>query len=151
MRRRDVLGLMRAALQPPPKFGVSARLVQAPATVTGADGKKMAGLDRGDFLLFDGGERREFDLDEVLAPLSLMVALQTGVDSAAALDKLRNTGPLFEPLLIGHEGEIGLIGYNGEVRVLAPISGDSFEFERRLAGLKVRGKGGRLHDAVVER
>lgn len=150
MRRRDVLGLMTAALQPPPEFGVSARLVQAPVTVTGADGKKIAGLDRGDFLLFDGGERREFDLDEVLAPLSLVVAVQTGVDSAAALDKLRKMGPLFEPLLTGHEGEIGLIGYDEEVRVLAPLSGDSFEFERRLAGLKVRGKGGRLRDAVVE-
>jgi hypothetical protein len=77
MRRRDVLGFMSVALQPP-KFGGSARLVQAPVTVTGADGRKIGGLEQRDFLLFDGGERREFTLDDVPAPLSLMVAVQTG-------------------------------------------------------------------------
>lgn len=149
MRRRDVLGLMPAVLQPP-QFGVSARLVQAPLTATGTDGRKIAGLEQRDFLLFDGGERREFTLDDVLAPLSLMVAVQTGADSAAALDKIRKTRPLFEPLLSGHEGEIGLIAYDVEVKVLTPLSADAFEFEKRLAGLKAKSAGGRLHDAVSE-
>ncbi len=140
---------MSAALQQP-RFGVSARLVVVPVTVTGADGRKIAGLQRSDFRLFEAGEARDFQVDDILSPLSLMVAVQTGVDSGPALDKIRKTRSLFEPLLRGEGGEVGLLSYSSQVRLLAPLAGDSYEFDREFAGLQPKGSGGRMHDAVGE-
>jgi VWFA-related protein len=141
---------MSAMVSQPPRFGVSARLVVVPVTVTGGDGRKIAGLKRDDFRLFEEGKPRDFRVEDVLSPLSLMVAVQVGPDSGPALDKIRKTRSLFEPLLRGHGGEVGLLSYSNEVRLLAPLAGDSYEFDRAFAGLRPKGTGGRMHDAVGE-
>jgi VWFA-related protein len=140
---------MAAVLQPRP-FRVSARLVQTPVTVTEEDGRKVAGLEASDFVLTDAGRHREFTMDADLAPLSLVVAVQTGADCGPALEKIRKMGSTVEALLSGHDGELALLAYDTEVRLLAPLSADTVEFHKALAGMRARAQGGRLHDAVAE-
>lgn len=149
MRRREFIGNAAAAFQPP-SFRVSARLVQTPVTVTGQDGRKIEGLERRDFVLTDQGQPKRFSMDTELAPLSLIVAVQTGADSAPALDKVRRIGSTLEALLAGHDGELGLLSYDTEIRSLAPLSAEAEPATRALRRLRAGGSGGRLHDAVAE-
>lgn len=141
---------MMALLVQNPQFRTSAQVVVVPVTVLDRKGKRVAGLRAEDFELTDNGRVQTFQLEDMNAPLSLVLAVETAETSRAALEKIRKTAPLFEPLLAGHDGEVGLIAYSGDVRVLAELSGDSSDFEKGLKRLQPDGGAGRLLDAVGE-
>ncbi len=134
----------------PPTFRASAQIVVVPLTVTNSKGKRVAGLSASDFVLSDNGEPREFTLEDVGGPVSLILAVETAQTSAAALDKLRRTAGLFQPLLAGHDGEIGLLAYDDEVRLLAPLQRDSAAFDAALRGIRVNGAQGHQLDAIMQ-
>jgi VWFA-related protein len=110
----------------------------------------MAGLGPRDFMLTDNGGRREFQLEEMNSPVSLVVAVETATTGQAAVEKLRKSAPMIEALVAGYEGEVALIGYDSDVRLLADFSGDGKEFGAKLRGLRAQGGGGRMHDAAME-
>lgn len=134
----------------PQTFRVTARAVVVPATVLDSSRRRVAGLERKDFRLCDGGVERDFDLEEMNAPVSVLVAVETALTSVAALEKLRKSKALFEPLVAGSGGELGLLCYDNDVRLEAPIAGSTSRFDAAMAALSARGNGGRLHDAVLE-
>lgn len=141
--------LSAAALAQPPTFRTSAQIVVVPVTVTNSKGRRIAGLTADDFLLTDNGEARAFKLEDVGGSVSLLLAVETSETSAAALDKLRKTASLFQPLLAGHEGEIGLIAYDDDVRVLADLKRDSADFDNALRAIRPQGAQGHQLDAIL--
>lgn len=149
LNRREWLA---AALlqQQPPTFRASAQIVVVPVTVTNSKGRRVAGLNASDFLLSDNGQPREFTLEDISGPVSLLLAVETASSSAAALDKLRKTSGLFQPLLAGHDGEIGLLSYDDDVRLLAELQRDPTAFSAALKGIRVTGGQGKQLDAIVK-
>lgn len=150
LTRRAWLASAAAVAQPPPVFRTSAQIVVVPVTVTNRKGRRVAGLEAEDFLLSDNGEQRPFTLEDVGGSVSLLLAVETSESSRSALEKIRKTAPLFQPLLAGHDGEIGLIAYDDEVRVLAELKRDPADFDKALKAIRPQGGRGRQLDAVVK-
>ncbi|MBI4892686.1 MAG: hypothetical protein HY821_18825, partial [Acidobacteria bacterium] len=65
------------ALQQVPSFRVSARAVVVPVTVLNSKDQRVAGLEKTDFRLLDNGVDRDFILEEMNAPVSVMLAVET--------------------------------------------------------------------------
>jgi len=134
------------AQQPDIRTGVS--LVVAPVSVTDRKGAPIEALESKDFLVLVDGKPQRFELDEPVAPLSLVVAGETSDLAAAALAKLRKVGSLLEPVLSGQNGDVAVVTFNAEVRVVrafgAPVSPrDAF------AALKPGPSGGVMLEAVM--
>ena len=54
----------------------------------------------------------------MLAPVSLVVAVQCSGISAAVLAKINRVGGMIQPLVSGDRGRVAVIAYDDEVRVL---------------------------------
>lgn len=131
-------------------FRVTSRAVVVPVTVLDSRKRRVAGLEKSDFRLSDAGLERDFTLEEMNSPVSVLVAVETALTSAAALEKLRKSKGVFEPLIAGDGGELGLLCYDSDIRLEAAIDADTTRFDSAMAALAPRGASGRLHDAVVE-
>ncbi len=138
------------ALQQQPVFRASARLVVVPATVFDPSGKRVLGLQLSDFIVLDQGQPRDFQLESMDTPVTLILAVETSAPSAPALARLRKSASLFDPLLAGHAGRIGLVTYDSQVRVASEPADDSAPFEAQLRALDPGDSGGRMLDAVAE-
>src|ERR1700732_886699 len=74
------------------RFDVRSRLVLVPVTVTDPQGRSIGGLESSDFLLFDNGRAQKAIVDTIgtgVAPIALVIAVQSSGISAAVLEKVR--------------------------------------------------------------
>jgi VWFA-related protein len=132
-----------------PTFSASSYLVIVPVTVTQQDGTPADGLEASDFALLDNGHPVRFDADGYVPPISLVIAVQTGNLAAASLTRLRDLGPLIEPLLIGQRGKAAVIAYDHQVRLIQSPTNDAGALKSAFAGLKPRGGNtGRMLDGI---
>src|SRR5580658_10195355 len=104
-------------------------LVLVPVTVTDAKGKFVDGLKAEDFVLYDDGvSQRQLQVDSsdtVLAPVSLVVAIQASWISQPALEKIHKIGGMLQPLVSGEKGQAAVLAYDSEVRTLQDFTRDS--------------------------
>lgn len=136
------------------KFRVQSRLVQVRVVVTDAQGRPADGLEAADFELLDAGRPRPAIVDDFssgLAPISMIIAVQSSGISAAALGKIRKIGPLFQPLITGERGCAGVMAFDQNIRWLQECTADAglvgIAFERlRPSGFKTA----RMLDAAAE-
>src|SRR5438270_13909530 len=101
---RALLQLLTASLAcaQQPGFNVQSRLVLVPVSVTDAKGQSVDGLDRADFVLLDNGRPQQAAVDTIVtgvAPVALVIAVQTSGISAASLEKVRKTASMIQPLV----------------------------------------------------
>ena len=97
------------------------------ATVTDRKGNLIDGLTVDDFIVSDDGIRQDIRLDTsdtVLAPVSLVVAIQCSGISAAVLAKINRVGGMIQPLVAGDRGRAAVIAFDDEVRVIQDFTGD---------------------------
>lgn len=129
------------------------RLVLVPVTVTDRKGNFIEGLSAEDFVVADNGVQQRIRLDTsdtVLAPVSLVVAVQCSGISAAALAKINRVGGMIQPLVSGDRGRVAVLAYDDEVRVLQDFTGDSGKI--RVAFERIQGRvirAGIMIDAVA--
>jgi VWFA-related protein len=103
-----------------PVFRTTVPEVHVPVTVTRPDGKFGEGLKAGDFSLFDNGVVQKIRLlaaGEASSPVALVVAVQLNDIANSALLKIRKTGSLIEPLLLGERGHAAVITFSDKVTV----------------------------------
>src|SRR4051812_8069829 len=77
------------------RFDVRSRLVVVPASISDVKGRPIDGLEASDFLLLDNGRPQKVAVDTIdtgVAPIALVIAVQTSGISAAALEKVRRIG-----------------------------------------------------------
>jgi VWFA-related protein len=142
-----------AAQQPSPNIRANARLVLVPATVTSLKGQFIDGLSADDFVLTDDGVRQKIRLDTPDAastPMSLIVAVQSTVYSAAALAKIRRVGSIVEPLIAGDGGSVAVVGFDEEVRVIQDFTHDTSDIKAAFERVAPHStKRGILVDAIA--
>jgi VWFA-related protein len=131
-----------------------ARLVVISASVTDKHGRPVAGLTPSDFILLDNGTRRlvQVDTDDSgLAPIALVMLIQTSDISLSALAKIRKVGAMISDAVVGANGEAAVVTFDNQVRLVRDFTSDAEEISRAFQELKPgEDKSGRMIDAVDE-
>lgn len=138
------------------RFDVRSRLVTMPVNVTDANGRPVEDLEAGDFQVFDNGRLRKATVDHAdtgVAPISLIVAVQTSGISGAALESIRKVGVMIQPVITGDRGCAGVVAFDQRVQWVQECTGDADLIGgafRKLVPLARAGeeKNGRMLDAV---
>ncbi len=137
-----------------PTIQANTSLVLAPVTVTDQHGKLIDGLTVDDFRLTDEGVAQKLRLDTsdtVLAPVSMVVLVQSSGISEPALARIRRVGSMIKPIVLGERGQAAVLAFDDDVRVLQDFTPDADEITaaiERISGRTV--KTGRMIDAVIE-
>ena len=140
--------------QPQPTIQTNVPLVLVPVTVADRKGALVDGLTVDDFILSDEGVRQKIHLDTsdtVLAPVSLVLAIQCSDISSTALAKINRVGGMIQPLIAGARGSAAVIAFDDEIRVIQEFTSDSTKI--RSAVEQIHGRSmtvGRMLDAVAE-
>jgi VWFA-related protein len=103
------------------RFNVQSRMVLVPTTVTNARGKTVDGLDAPDFLVLDDGKPQNAIVDTVdtgVAPIALVIAVQSSGISAAAIEKVQRIGSMIQPLITGERGAAAVVSFDQEINWL---------------------------------
>jgi VWFA-related protein len=122
-----------------PRFDARSRLVLVPVTVSNAKGRSVDGLEAADFLVFDNGKPQAAIVDTVdtgVAPVALVVAVQSAGISAAAVEKIRKIGTMIQPLVTGERGRASLVSFDHEVKWLQDFTNDEDLLQRAFLQLK---------------
>jgi VWFA-related protein len=128
-------------------------VVLVPVTVKDTHGKFVDGLRREDFELQDDtqAQRIQLDYSDTLAPISLVVAVQTTDIAAPALAKIAKVGSLIQPLVTGQRGEAALVTFADEVRVALDFTSDPDAIVNAFRSVKAGdSEKGRTVDAVAK-
>lgn len=130
------------------------QVVLAPVAVTDKKGDFINGLTGDDFLVTDNGQTRNYQFDapsDLVAPLSVVIAVQTTDIAAAALAKVRKIGPMFQPLILGERGKAAVVAFDDEVRVAQDFTSDPSVLTEAFHKLKARDASGSvIFDAMYK-
>jgi VWFA-related protein len=129
-------------------------LVLVPVTVTDHKGNFIDGLEVDDFIVTDDGLKQQIRMDTsdtVMAPVSLVIAVQCSGISAAVLAKIHKVGGMIQPLITGERGQAAVVAFDDDVRVFQEFTSDSTKIRVAFESIEARTiKAGRLIDAVAE-
>jgi VWFA-related protein len=149
-----ILALAVALLAQDSAIRTNVHLVLVPTTVTSKRGQLIDGLSADDFIVTDDSVRQKVRMDTsdtVLAPVSLVVLVQSSGISTPALARIRQVGPMVQPLLIGQRGQAAVISYDTEVRVFQEFTSDGTKIRKAFENIEPRTiKQAKMIDAVIE-
>ena len=137
-----------------PTISANVGLVLAPVTVTDRKGNIIDGLSVDDFVLTDDGKPRKIRMDTsdtVLAPISMVVLIQSSGISIPELNRVHSIGPMIKPLITGDQGRAAVLSYDREVRVRQEFTGDAKKIQLAIEEINPYSvKTARLIDAVLQ-
>jgi VWFA-related protein len=132
------------------QFKSTAPLVVAPTTVTDSKGHYVDGLTPEDLILYDNSVPQVIQMDWMTYPIDLVVAVETGSNAGAVIDKLGGSGILFTQLLAAEAGETALITFSDGVTVHQDFTGDPDKVSHALRMLRKEGGEADMLDALHE-
>jgi VWFA-related protein len=121
------------------RFDVGSRLVLVPVTVADTNGRSVDGLEAADFLLLDNRQARKVTVDTIatgVAPIALVIAVQSSGISTAVLEKVRKIGSMIQPLVTGERGCAAVVSFAEEVAWLQECTNNPGAMERALHRLR---------------
>lgn len=134
------------------RFATQSRLVLVPVNVTDMKGRDVANLRADDFIVLDNGNPQKAMVDTIdtgIAPVALVVAVQSSGISSAVLEKVEKIGSLIPTLVTGERGCAGLLSFAEKVTWLQECTKDPDLFQRALYDLRPgRPKDARMLDAA---
>lgn len=135
-------------------FQTETRVVQVPVTVMDAKGHNVDGLKPSDFVVLDDGTPQEITLDTFgtgVAPISLVIAIQSSGISTPAMVKIRRIGGMIQPLVIGHRGEAAVVTFDSQIRWRQEFTSESDLIQATVRNLKATSQTqARLFDALID-
>ena len=132
------------------QFHSTVPLVVVPTTVKDPRGQFVDGLQPSDLILTDNNVPQAIQMDWMLFPISLVVAVQTSDNSGAVLDKLGGAGILFTNLLAGDAGDTAVITFSDEVKLHQDFTSDSGDVMHALRMLRKEGDKAHALDALKQ-
>src|SRR5690242_13707645 len=130
------------------QFRSTAPLVVAPTTVTDSKGRFVDGLSTEDLILYDNNVPQAIQMDWMTFPISLVVAVETGANAGAVIDKLGGSGILFTELLAADAGETALLTFSDEVKVHQDFTSSADQVTHSLRMLRKEGGGANMLDGM---
>jgi VWFA-related protein len=137
-----------------PTLQTNVPLVLAPVTVTDRKGNIIDGLSVDDFVLTDDGKPQKIRMDTsdtVLAPISMVLLIQSSGISIPELNRIHSVGAMIKPIITGDRGQTAVLSYDSEVRLRQEFTSDTAKIESAIEstnGYSV--KTARLVDAVIQ-
>ena len=138
----------------PPVLRTDVGLVLAPVSITDKKGNFIDGLTVDDFQLTDNGRPQQIRLDTsdtVIAPISLVVLIQSAGISAPQLARIAQVGGMIKPIVAGERGRAAVITYDREVRVATDFTTETTAIRgafERIPSLSIRTA--RMLDATAQ-
>lgn len=157
MRRKLVIpaaALVTAALIA--QEGSDLRIIQtvqeviAPTTILDKDGNYVTGLQPSEFRLFDNNKLQSIKVDEVVSPISLVVAIQADYKVEKVLPKIQKIGSLLTNMVAGDNGDIAIMAFDHRLQKLQDFTSDSAKIDDALKRIKPGSSQSVLTDAVNE-
>jgi VWFA-related protein len=130
------------------QFKSTAPLVVAPTTVTDSKGNYVDGLTPADLILYDNNVPQAIQMDWMMYPIDLVVAIQTSSNSGAVIDKLGGSGILFTELLAADAGETAVISFSDTVNVHQDFTSSPDLVIHALRMLRKEGGNAHMLDAL---
>src|ERR1035437_5404348 len=130
------------------QFRSTVSLVIAPTTVTDSKGRYVDGLTPEDLTLYDNNVPQAIQMDWMMYPISLVVAVQTSSNSGAVIDKLGGSGILFTQLLAADAGETAILSFSDRVQVHQEFTSNPESVIHALRMLRKEGGNARMLDAM---
>lgn len=136
------------------QFGVQSRLVLVPVTVTDIKGHLIDEIAPKDFAVLDNGRIQRISVDPMatgVAPIALVVAVQTSGISKAVLEKVRKVGALIQPVVTGESGCAALVAFDQNITWIQDCTNDSGAIEHAFEQVHTgEPKSARMLDAVYQ-
>jgi VWFA-related protein len=153
MRCALLLGLSTLLIaQQPPRFDVRSPLVIVPVSVTDTEGRFVNGLAASDFLVFDNGRAQKATVDTIdtgVAPIALIVAVQSSGISAAVIEKAQKIGVMIRPMVTGERGAAALMSFDQKVNWLQDFTNDEDVLQDAFAKLRPFSRPGEDKEACM--
>lgn len=128
-----ILALTISLAAQEPQFKVRAPLVMVPVVVSDAKNMSVAGLEDADFLVLDNGKPQKVIVDSIdtgVAPISLVIAVQSSGISAAVIDKVRKVASMIQPLVTGERGSAAVVSFDQRVKWVQEFTKDGDALKR---------------------
>src|SRR5690349_4937657 len=159
-----VCGLLAAQQQQPPqappgnqqtqgditKFTTGTMLITAPVLVYDPDDNYVNGLQPFQFHLLDNGKEQNISVGVSYIPISMVICLQVNSHVEGVLPQVRKIGNLIQPLVVGEQGQVALIGYDSRIRTLQDWTSDADKITKAVKDIYPGSSQNRMIDAVVE-
>lgn len=139
MRYAVILAFVLPLTAQDSRFNARSRLVLVPVTVTDANGRSVDGLEAADFLLLDNARARKVTVDTIatgVAPIALVIAVQSSGISTAVLEKVRKIGAMIQPLITGERGCAALLSFAESVTWLQDCTKNPDALQRAFNQLR---------------
>ena len=114
------------------------------------DGVYVTGLKPMEFRLYDNDKPQTIKVDEVVAPVSLVVAVQADYKVEAVLPKIQKIGTLLQTMVAGEHGEVAISEFRSPAPDTAGLHKRSDKITEGLKKLKPGSSQSVLTDAVNE-
>ncbi len=135
-----LLGLSTLLIaQQPPRFEVRSPLVMVPVSITDAKGRFVSDLEPSDFQVFDNDRSQKATVDTMdttVAPIALVVAVQSSGISAAVIEKAQKIGVMIRPMVTGERGAAALLSFDRNVNWLQNFTNDEDVLDRAFGQLR---------------
>jgi len=132
------------------QFKTTVPLVVAPTTVADSKGHYVDGLTTADLILYDNNVPQPIQMDWMMYPIDLVVAVQTSSNSGAVIDKLGGSGILFTELLAADAGQTAVISFSDDVKLHQDFTGDPDLVTHALRMLRKEGGNAHILDALQQ-
>jgi VWFA-related protein len=124
--------------------------VLAPTIVLDKDGSYVVGIKPFEFKLYDNDKLQDIKVDEIFAPISLVVAIQADAKVETALPRVQKVGTILQSMVAGDQGEVAIVAFDHRIQKLQDFTTDPDKIQEALKHIKPGSSSSVLTDTVVE-
>ena len=127
-----------------------ANVVLMPTLVEDTEGHVVYGLTQNDFVIRDDAAEQAVHLDDSPEsdPVSVVVAIQTGLRAKREFPRMRGIGPMLSPAFSQAGSRVALVEFDSQVNLMEDFRDDETAIDEDLKKLRPGDNGAAIRDAV---